>query len=99
MAANEPQDFIQILDATMKEGWTGAMGLRIVRATPDEVVAEVEIGPAHLQAYGIVHGGVHAGIIETIASVGAAINDMEGGRWVRWLENHASFLRAVRSGK
>ncbi len=46
-----------------------------------------------------MHGGVHAGIIETIASVGAALNAMEGGRSVVGLENHTSFLRAVRSGK
>jgi 1,4-dihydroxy-2-naphthoyl-CoA hydrolase len=98
MAEHEPQDFKQILDGTMKGGWTGAMGLKIVSASRDEVVATVEIGPEHLQAYGIVHGGVHAGIIETIASIGAALDAMPEGRSVVGLENHTSFLRAVRSG-
>jgi 1,4-dihydroxy-2-naphthoyl-CoA hydrolase len=98
MAEQEPQDFKQILEAAMQAGWTGAMGLKIVRASRDEVVAEVEVGPAHLQAYGIVHGGVHAGIIETIASIGAALDAMPAGRSVVGLENSTSFLRAVRSG-
>jgi 1,4-dihydroxy-2-naphthoyl-CoA hydrolase len=99
MADQTPQDFAQILDAAMNDGWLGAMGVKLVSATRDEVVAELEIGPAHLQAYGIVHGGVHAGLIESIASIGAAIVAAPEGRSVVGLENHTSFLRAVRSGK
>jgi uncharacterized protein (TIGR00369 family) len=83
----------------MNDGWMGAMGVKIVSATRDEVVAEIEVGPAHLQAYGIVHGGLHAGLIESIASIGAALDAMPHGRSVVGLENHTSFLRAVRSGK
>jgi uncharacterized protein (TIGR00369 family) len=99
MDEQRPQDFAQSIAAAMNDGWMGAMGLKILRATADEVVAELEIGPAHLQAYGIVHGGVHAGLIETIASIGAALHALPDGRSVVGLENHTSFLRAVRSGK
>jgi uncharacterized protein (TIGR00369 family) len=98
MTEPAPLDFANILETTMRDGWMGAMGLKIVTATVDEVVGELEIGPQHLQAYGIVHGGVHAGIIETLASVGAALNALAHGRSVVGLENHTSFLRAVRSG-
>jgi 1,4-dihydroxy-2-naphthoyl-CoA hydrolase len=97
MTEPAPADFAKILES-VHDGWMGAMGLKIVSATVDEVVGELEIGPVHLQAYGIVHGGVHAGIIETLASVGAAINAAADGRSVVGLENHTSFLRAVRSG-
>lgn len=79
-------------------GWNTAMGLRFVHANGDEVVAELEVGSAHLQPHGIVHGGVYAGIIETVASVGAALSAMARGQTVVGLENHTSFLRAVRSG-
>jgi uncharacterized protein (TIGR00369 family) len=81
-----------------RDGWCTAMGLRFVRATVDEVVAEWTLGPEHLQAYGIVHGGVHSGVIETLASVGAAMHAMSLGKNVVGLENHTSFLRAVREG-
>src|SRR3954469_4125579 len=99
MADQEPQDLADLINNAGADGWVSAMGLKLVRATKDEVTAEMEIGPQHRQAYGIVHGGVHAGIIETLASVGAALNALPEGKSVVGLENHTSFLRAVRSGK
>lgn len=80
------------------DGWNRAMGLRFVRATADEVVAELDVGEVHRQPYGIVHGGVHAGVIETTTSVGAAIYAMKYGQSVVGLENHTSFIKAVREG-
>jgi uncharacterized protein (TIGR00369 family) len=74
------------------------MDLRFLRATRDEVLAEWTVAPQHLQAYGIVHGGVYSGVIETLASVGAALDAMPRGQSVVGLENHTSFLRAVREG-
>ncbi len=94
---NTTKDFAEDLNAS-RDGWNTAMGLRFVRATADEVVAELEIGPQHRQPYGIVHGGVHSGVIETIASVGAALYAMPQGQGVVGLENHTSFLHAVREG-
>jgi 1,4-dihydroxy-2-naphthoyl-CoA hydrolase len=46
-----------------------------------------------------VHGGVHCGVIETLASIGAAMVAHPRGQRVVGLENHTSFVRAVRSGK
>jgi 1,4-dihydroxy-2-naphthoyl-CoA hydrolase len=92
------EDAADMLNASA-DGWNEAMGLRFVRATADEVVAELEVGPAHRQPYGIVHGGVHAGIIETATSVGAALYALKAGRSVVGLENHTSFFKAVREGK
>src|SRR5206468_1075598 len=80
-------------------GWARDMGIMVTAASADEVVAEIEIGPRHHQAYGIVHGGVHCGIIETLASIGAALVAMPGGQRVVGLENATSFVRAVREGR
>jgi uncharacterized protein (TIGR00369 family) len=96
--SDAPQDFSEMLNAH-RGGWNEAMGLRFVRATVDEVVAELEIGREHQQPYGIVHGGVHAGVIETLASTGAALSAGTRGQSVVGLENNTSFIRAVRSGK
>ena len=90
-------DAAAVLNASI-DGWNAAMGLRFVRATVDEIVAEVTIGPEHRQPYGIVHGGLYAGLIETVASTGAALNAMARGQSVVGLENHTSFLHAVREG-
>lgn len=100
MPEPDRQDYLVRLNLnSAADGWMAAMGIRIISATSDEVVAEVEVGPAHLQAYGIVHGGVYAGLIETIASIGAALEAVPRGMSAVGLENHTSFLRAVRSGK
>lgn len=80
------------------DGWNAAMGLRFVRATADEVIAEWTVGPHHLQPYGLVHGGVYSGVIETVASVGAAVYGLARGLSVVGLDNHTSFLHAAREG-
>ena len=97
MTDQEPQDYAETANQ-VADGWMRANGLRFVRATRDEIVAELEVGPHHLQALGLVHGGIHASIIETVCSFGAAINAYADGRTVVGLENHTSFLRAARSG-
>lgn len=93
----EPKDHVEMI-ASLPDGWIKAMGVRFVRATVDEVVAELDVAPTHLQPMGIVHGGVYAGLVETVASVGAGISTMERGRLPVGLENHTTFLRAARSG-
>jgi 1,4-dihydroxy-2-naphthoyl-CoA hydrolase len=98
LSASADGDFSAALNARM-DGWNAAMGLRFLRATPDEVIAELEIGARHRQAYGIVHGGVYSGIIETVASVAAALWAGRNNQTVVGIENHTSFLNAVREGK
>jgi 1,4-dihydroxy-2-naphthoyl-CoA hydrolase len=78
--------------------WAGGMGLRVLHATRDEVVAELEVQAMHRQPQGIVHGGVYAGVVESLASVGAAMDAMRHGKTVVGLENHTSFVRATREG-
>jgi len=80
-------------------GWVREMGITILAATPDEVTCEWEVTEKHHQGYGIVHGGVHCGVIETLASLGAAIVARPRGQRVVGLENSTSFIRAVRSGR
>ncbi len=82
----------------MPEGWLQAMGITITKATADEVEAELTVGRQHLQGYGIVHGGVHCGLIESLASIGAALHALPRGQSVVGLENNTSFIRAVREG-
>jgi 1,4-dihydroxy-2-naphthoyl-CoA hydrolase len=91
------QDFSARLNE-LPEGWLQAMGVTITLATPDEVRAEMTVGPEHLQGYGIVHGGVHCGLIESLASIGAALFALPRGQSVVGLENNTSFVRAVRAG-
>ena len=68
-----PENVVDLINANMG-GYNTALGLRIVKATPDEFVGEIDISEKHLQPYGLVHGGVYAGMIETLCSTGAALN-------------------------
>jgi uncharacterized protein (TIGR00369 family) len=79
-------------------GFGRVMGIRFLRADAEEVVAELDVGEQHQQIHGIVHGGVYSGLIETACSVGAMAALAGGGQAVG-LENHTSFLRAVRGGR
>jgi 1,4-dihydroxy-2-naphthoyl-CoA hydrolase len=74
------------------------LSLRFEQATVDRVVAVVPVTPDLQQHYGIVHGGVYASMVETTASVGAAIWLGDRGRTVG-IANSTDFLRAVRQGE
>jgi 1,4-dihydroxy-2-naphthoyl-CoA hydrolase len=91
-------DVIAQLNAR-RGGFNLALGLVFTEASPDEVSCEVPVGPHLVQPYGLVHGGVYASIVETLASVGAAIFALPRGQTTVGLENTTSFLRAVRGGK
>ena len=80
-------------------GWIREMGISILTATADEVTCEWEVAERHHQPDGIVHGGVHCGVVETLCSIGAAAVAMPRSQRVVGLENTTSFVRAVRSGK
>jgi uncharacterized protein (TIGR00369 family) len=94
-----PEDQLVAMFNAHLGGFERAMGLVFTRITRDELVAEVPVTPALMQPYGIVHGGVHASIVETLASAGAALHAMADGKTSVGLENTTSFVRAVRAGK
>jgi uncharacterized protein (TIGR00369 family) len=83
------------------DGLVATLGIEVVQATGDEVVLEWTVGPQHHQPMGIVHGGVHCSAIETACSIGASIaaRDRDPNLAAVGLENHTSFIRAVRSGR
>ena len=77
------------------------LGMQIVSASADEVVIEWTVTPRQHQPMGIVHGGVHCAAVETACSIGASLaaRDRDPTLVAVGLENHTSFIRAVREGK
>jgi uncharacterized protein (TIGR00369 family) len=99
MSEHQPApDSLESINAHLG-GYNRAMGLRFTRADAGEVVGELTVGEQHLQPYGLVHGGVHAGMIEAACSTGAAVVALARGQTVVGLENATSFVRAARDGK
>jgi len=76
------------------------IGLVYTEVTPDGAKAELEVKPALHQPMGIVHGGVYATIIESMASVSAYTwLAAHGGGNVVGVNNNTDFLRAISSGR
>ncbi len=92
-----PENVVDLINERLG-GYNNVIGLRFVAASPDMFVAELTIADQHLQPYGLVHGGVYAGMIESLCSTGAALSVWSEGKSTVGLENTTAFLRAVRSG-
>ena len=92
-----PENVLDLINQRLG-GYNRAMGLRFIEAAEDRFVAELEVDERHLQPYGLVHGGVYAGMIESLCSTGAALSVWNEGKSAVGLENTTTFLRAVRSG-
>ena len=73
------------------------LGLELVEASGDKVVFTCPIKPHLHQPYGILHGGVYCSIVETAASVAAAIWLGDKGHVVG-VANTTNFIRATREG-
>jgi uncharacterized protein (TIGR00369 family) len=73
------------------------LGIEVVLATPEKVIARVEVGPKVHQPYGILHGGVSALMAETAASVGGAVS-VAPDFVVVGTELNCSHLRSMSSG-
>lgn len=97
MTANSADE---ILQGSFGKGLDGVLGLEVVEAGPDRIVATMEITESHHQPFGIVHGGVYCAIGESVASMSGFFWLQEtgiGGTAVG-VNNNTDFLRSVSSG-
>jgi 1,4-dihydroxy-2-naphthoyl-CoA hydrolase len=78
-------------------GFDDFLGTEFVEADGDHVIVRWKARPELHQPYGIMHGGVYCSVVETAASVGAALWLGERGNVVG-VSNQTDFLRAVREG-
>ncbi len=78
--------------------FTDYLGVEFEEVTADRVVASWTAGPHLHQPFGIVHGGAHCGVVETLASLGAAVWLGDKGKVVG-VSNSTDFYRAVTEGR
>ena len=90
-------DATQDLNADIVGSFAQHLGIEFTEASGDKVVATWSADPRLHQPYGIVHGGVHCSVVETLASVGAAMWMGDKGQVVG-VNNNTDFYRAVRDG-
>jgi 1,4-dihydroxy-2-naphthoyl-CoA hydrolase len=81
----------------MNTGLVKLLGLRLDEVTPDRVTISWTVTPEMHQPFGLLHGGVHCVVVETVGSLG-------GGTWyadrgqVVGVSNQTDFFRAVTDG-
>lgn len=73
------------------------LGIELETVTSDEVVARWTVRPELLQPYGILHGGAHCAVVESLASTGAAVWLGERGQVVG-ASNTTDFYRPTTEG-
>ena len=78
--------------------FTESLGLEFTEARGDRVVAAWTVEPRMHQPHGILHGGVHCSVVESLASIGAALWFGDKGKVVG-VSNSTDFFRAVRDGR
>ncbi|MFG1923821.1 PaaI family thioesterase [Cryptosporangium sp. NPDC048952] len=73
------------------------LGLELDTVTADEITARWTVRAELLQPYGILHGGVHCAVVESLASTGAAVWLGERGKVVG-ATNTTDFYRPTTEG-
>jgi 1,4-dihydroxy-2-naphthoyl-CoA hydrolase len=84
--------------AAYRSGFDDLLGIQLVEASGDRVVARVPVTPQLLQPGGIVHGGVYCALIEGSASVGAFLW-LDGAGMPVGVSNSTDFIAALSEGE
>lgn len=77
--------------------FAGHLGMTIVSAHPDEVVAEMAVAPELLNRNGTLHGGAVMAVCVNIGGTGAFMN-LTPGQGTVTVESKTNFLRAIPAG-
>lgn len=75
-----------------------ACGLVVDEVSGSRVTGRISLGPEHHTPWGIVHGGVYATAVESVASIGASEAVREAGQVAVGLTNTTHFLRPMTEG-
>lgn len=73
------------------------LGARVLEATADRVIIEMDVGPQVHQPMGLLHGGASAVIAESAASIGAYMN-CSPGEYAVGVDLNITHLRSMRTG-
>ena len=78
--------------------FSALMGMRLVEATPDLVIAEMPVREDLCTANHICHGGAYMAFADTIGAVATVLNLPEGARTTT-IESKTNFIGAIKAGE
>ena len=73
----------------------GLLGMRIVGATPERVVAELKVRPDLCTTGGVLHGGAYMAFADTLGALGTILN-MPQGKRTTTTDSSTKFIGAAR---
>lgn len=96
MSADEAQVNVNLEGAS---AFMQLLDLHFTETGPERVVGTFEVNEDHHQPWGLVHGGVFAAVIETVATTGAYQAVKDQGKLAVGVNNVTDFMRPFQRGK
>lgn len=93
---DNPERIAQI--AANQPPFADHMGVRVVSATRDEVVAEMAVTPKLINRGGVLHGGAIMALADNMGGTATALN-LEPGAGTTTMESKTNFFRPVSPGE
>jgi uncharacterized protein (TIGR00369 family) len=93
-----PDAPMDLFPEAQKETLLSTLGIEVVEASKERVVARMPVGPKTHQPFGLLHGGASVALAETVASTGAWMNIDQAKQHVVGIEINANHLRGKRDG-
>lgn len=84
--------------ALLQPPFAGHLGLKVVSATPEKVVAELVATPELINRNGVLHGGAIMAVADNMGGTAAFLNIAEG-EGTTTVESKTNFFRAVPAGE
>jgi 1,4-dihydroxy-2-naphthoyl-CoA hydrolase len=88
----------KFLNDRMKGTFAASLGIRVLEATKDKIVAELDHRPDLTTIGGGMHGGALMAFADTVGAWGAFLN-LPQGAGTTTLESKTNFFAACRGGK
>jgi uncharacterized protein (TIGR00369 family) len=85
------------LNRLLEPLFPGLMGVRLTEATPEKVVATMQVRPDLCTAGGSLHGGAYMAFADTLGAVGTILNLPARARTTT-IESKTNFLGAAAAG-
>lgn len=85
------------LDAILRPLFPGLIGVKLVEATPERVVATLRVRPDLCTTGGILHGGAHMAFADTLGAVGTFLN-LPAGKRTTTTDSSTKFIGGARVG-
>ncbi len=88
---------IESLQSLLQPLFPGLMGVRLIEATSERVVAEMTVRPDLCTAGGILHGGAHMAFADTLGAVGTVLN-LAPGQSTTTTDSSTKFIAGAKQG-